>query len=175
MVKKFVIISLLYSIFSLVFLKAAWGAEPVAGTSAQIFSASASSQIQPKFDLRPLKLRVFLASRSSILEEYSLDLIKIADKNKVDWRLFPAISGVESGYCKAYIVNTNNCVGWGGGYIPFKSIVDQAETVVSNLRKNYINDGLLTVDQIGARYAEDPSWSFKVKRNMDEIEKTSIL
>lgn len=176
MVKKFLIISFLYSIFSLVFLKTAWGAEPTpAGESAKIFSASASAQLKPKFDLRPLKLRIFLASKSSVLEEYSSDLIKIADKNKVDWRLFPAISGVESGYCKAYIVSTNNCVGWGGGYIPFKSLVDQAETVVSSLRKNYINDGLLTVDQIGSRYAADPSWSFKVKRNMSEIEKTSIL
>lgn len=176
MLRKFLLIAVLYSIFNLIFLKVAWGSELVAGQSAEIEgTASSSARIEPKFDMRPLILHIFFAEKNSILKNHVLEIIKIADLHNVDYRLFPAISGVESGYCKAYIEMTNNCVGWGGGYIPFKSIDEQIETVVKALRENYINDGLLTVDQIGARYAADPTWSYKVKRNMSEIEKTSIL
>jgi hypothetical protein len=176
MFKKCLIIAILYSFLTLIFLKTAWGAESIAGQSAQI-QATTSSIIseKPEFDFRPIKLRNFLAHKNSLLEEYSLTIIKISDKNHLDYRLFPSIAGVESGFCQAYIVRTNNCVGWGGGYISFNSIEEQIRVVLTTLKEKYVDDGLLTVDQIGSRYAEDPSWSFKVKNNMQAIKNTSIL
>jgi hypothetical protein len=176
MIRKCLIIAILYSFFTMLFLKTAWGQEQIAGESAQIeATASSKPTTKPKFDFRPLKLRNFLAHKNSLLEKYSFTIVKIADKNQLDYRLFPAIAGVESGFCQAYIVSTNNCVGWGGGYIPFSSIEEQIKTIITALKNNYINDGLLTVDQIGSRYAADPTWSFKVKKNMKEIEETNIL
>ncbi len=184
MLKRFLIISVIYTIFSLIFLKTVWGFEQVAGQSAQIssfdvFSAEASRssflRLTPKFDFRPLKLSAFFVKNNSLLKEYSFYLVKKADEYDLDYRLFPAISGVESGFCKAYIFSTNNCVGWGGGYIAFKSMEEQIEVVLKALKEKYVDQGLLTVSQIGLRYAADSSWSFKVERNMEEIEKTGIF
>lgn len=177
MIKKFSIIIVFYVILSFVFLKVAWGKETEAGESARLtndFQAQVSSQ-SPRFDLRPIKLEKFLAEKNSPLADYSSQIIKVSDDLNVDWSLFPAIAGVESGYCAAYIKSTNNCVGWGGGYIKFSSINEQIETVLASLKENYIDRGLDNVDLIGTKYAADPAWSAKVQRNMNEIEGTEIL
>ncbi len=176
MLKKALIFIILYSIFSFAFLRLAWGKGTEAGESAQIESTNQTEE-EPtvNFDLRPIKLHKFLRSNDSKLADYTAVLIKKADKYHVDWALFPAIAGVESGFCKAYIVENNNCVGWGGGYIKFASIEQQIDTVLKTLKKNYIDEGLTTVDLIGHRYAADPSWSTKVKKYIFTMKTVSIL
>ena len=166
--RKILVGILLYGVFSFIFLKAAYGVS-VAGESARL-KGQTKPTITLRLDTRPLKLASYLRAKNSLLEDKASFMIKVADKYKIDYRLFPAIAGVESGFCKAYIVSTNNCVGWGGGYIPFKSIDSQIETILKALRERYVNDGLTSVDLIGRRWAEDPNWSYKVKSYMKEID-----
>jgi hypothetical protein len=177
MIKKFAIITIFYTIFTFVFLEVAWGKEVEAGESAQLETNLQFKEASPSphFDLRTIKLRKFLINKNSSLADYTTFLIEKADEYKIDWTIFPAIAGVESGFCQAYIKSTNNCVGWGGGYIAFPSINKQIEVVLASLKENYIDQGLTTIELIGTKYAADPSWNFKVQRYMNAIEGTEIL
>ncbi len=177
MLKKIAFIAFLYSVFTFVFLTSAFGYEGTAGQSAELQSVITLKNTfdELHFDLRQFKLQKFFELKYSPLKDHTLYILKTSDKYQVDWRLFPAIAGVESGYCHAYIKATNNCVGWGGGTIFFDSMEDQIDTVLKSLKKNYIDQGLVTVDLIGARYAADPAWSYKVLRNMNEIKETKIV
>lgn len=151
-------------------------AQEVAAASAMLKKEKAPVLKVPKFDMRPLRLSAYLSNKNSLLQDYAMQIVKVSDRYKVDYRLFPAIAGVESGFCQVYIFATNNCVGWGGGYIPFNSIDEQIETILQALRERYIDDGLTSVDLIGRRWAEDPAWSYyKVKNYMQEIDPTAII
>ena len=176
-IRKFAVIVILYIILTFTFLKVAWGKEMEAGASARLETTARLEEISPvpHFDLRPIKLQKFLTSKESLLSDYATFITQKADEYEVDWTIFPAIAGVESGFCSQYVKSTNNCVGWGGGYIKFSSINEQIETVLASLKENYIDQGLITVELIGGKYAADPAWSAKVQRNMNAIEGTEIL
>ena len=60
------------------------------------------------FDYRDYTLRKFLEKNSSPLTPYSPDFIKLADYYGLDWRLVPAISGVESTFGKHIPGNSYN-------------------------------------------------------------------
>lgn len=169
--KRLFFILILYLLFSLAFLKIAFGKELEAGASGQlqIFRQKTAPTSFPKFDLRPLKLEIFLNHQNSQLAKHAQHIVFEADKNQIDWTLFPAIAGVESGFCRAYIASTNNCVGWGGGYIEFQNIDEQIEIVSQSLKKNYVDQGLTTTELIGLKYAADPSWGSKVRGWQNKI------
>lgn len=66
-------------------------------------------------DGRAAALRKYLRDQGSPLTPYAELIVKEADIYKLDWRLVPAISGIESRYCRITPVDTNNCWGWRGG------------------------------------------------------------
>ncbi len=66
-------------------------------------------------DGRAAALRKYLIDVGSPLTPYAETIVKEADIYKLDWRLVPAISGIESRFCRITPVDTNNCWGWRGG------------------------------------------------------------
>jgi hypothetical protein len=130
-------------------------------------------------DKRLLKLKGFLAENNSPLYSKSPYLIKIADKFGLDWKLVTAIAGLESSYCMHIPSNSYNCWGWGiptgmQSGINFKNFEDAINIVSEGLRKNYIDHGLLSLEEIGSVYAASPTWAYRVKNIMNNIENFSI-
>lgn len=129
------------------------------------------------FDLRPHKLAKFLGQHGSLLANYADEFVHQADRNRLDYRLLPAISGVESTFGRNYIAGTYNVYGWGKGSIPFGSWVDGIAKVSTALRTNYYDRGAVTIEQVGRIY--DPpgaaNWAYGVNYFMDQIENTQVL
>lgn len=119
-------------------------------------------------DTRIAQLQGYLETRKSPLAQSAKHFIAEADRLGLDWRLVAAIAGNESYFGKLIPRNSNNAWGWAvyTGMTDGRHFTDWNEgiTVVSEgLKHNYIDSGLVTIDQIGRRYAADPGWSSKVK------------
>jgi len=130
-------------------------------------------------EVRPLILRKFLESYKSPLAAYSQNMIDAADKYGLDWRLLPAIAGQESTFCRTIPAGSHNCWGWAihKRYTKkFDTWESAIETVAQGLRKDYIDQGLVTPEQIMTRYCprsiteRDGSWAEGVKYFMWSLE-----
>ena len=69
----------------------------------------------------------------------------------------------------------NNFGGMRSGkvWLKFKTPEEGIDKLAENLKRKYIDDGLVTIDQIHKRYAEDKNWANIVVSKMDDIYKTS--
>lgn len=127
-----------------------------------------------KPDYRAEILRKYLSRHDSPLAGYAEDFIKDADKNGIDWKLLPAIAGVESGFGNVQPAYSYN--GWGYGYNGttvrrFNSWKDGISVISEAIRSTYMDVyGIKDVYDLGARYATDRAWGYKVQRYMDEME-----
>lgn len=122
-------------------------------------------------DYRVFALKNFLASYDSPLYEYAEELIKTADEYDIDWRLVPAITGVESTFGKRIPQNSYNAYGWANGAYYFESWEDSIEIVTKTLREKYYDKGAEDINQIARRYAPPSStWAGKVKSLMKKID-----
>lgn len=150
-----------------------WSKDPLSDSSATLKVHAISSA-----DFRLNKLKFYLAKYNSSLLPYAKDIIEHADENNIDWRLVPAISGVESTFCKHIPYNSYNCWGWRNGEHYFKDYSQAIEIVSKTLGKYYVKRGLDTPEEIGPVYAPPSStWAKNVKffMNMFEKETSSIL
>lgn len=138
----------------------------IAAVTTEVTSAQADERI--------IKLTAYLQSKDSILADYSVDFVTMADKYGLDWKLLAAISGDESGFAKQYVGGTYNAWGWGGGYLYLGSWTNAIETLSKALKDEYAAKGAVTVPQIGRIWAADPGWSTKVQRYMNEIDRFTI-
>jgi len=146
----------------------AYAFEKVAGSSAVL--KDDISKIE-KPDPRVEKLRVFLGKYDSPLTPYAQNFIETADRYQLDWKLVPAISGVESSFGKQVPANSYNAYGWANGNYWFQSWEQSIEYVSSYLKEKYFNHGLDTPDKIGPVYAPpSPFWARKVSYLMKQIE-----
>jgi len=160
-------------IFILVVFLVVWltRVQPVSAAT-QLAGASATLAFgkteQP--DLRTKRLGNFLTKYSSPLTPYAKNIVELADKYKLDWRLVVAISGVESTFCKASPYNSYNCWGWKNGKHTFSSYADALQQVSKTLRVHYYDRGLDTPETIGPIYAPPtPDWALKVRFFMNLI------
>lgn len=138
--------------------------------------AHSSATLAPKFagsisrDDRVAALEKFLEKYNSPLKPYAGAYVKYADQYNVDWRLLPAISGVESTFGKFYIAGTYNAYGWGSGIIYFKSWEDGIQTINKTLREKYMDHwGAQNVWEIAPIYAESKTWAPRVALFMGQI------
>lgn len=121
-------------------------------------------------DYRRLQLYLFLKENNSLLADFSDVFIDAADEWNIDWRLLPAIAGLESGFGKRMIDGTYNAYGWAGGYYPFFSWNHSIAYVSKNLREKYYNRGLNTPGKIGLVYAPpNPNWGNLISSIMNKI------
>lgn len=132
--------------------------------------SSASFATAQNRDFRIEKLRQFLAAYNSPLESFAADFVRIADKYDLDWKLIPAITGVESTFGKAIPFGSYNAYGWANGAYYFKSWEDSIEIVAKTLRGNYFNRGWDTVEKIAPIYAPpSTTWAWKVRFFMEKM------
>lgn len=145
----------------------------------QISGASASSfrdLIYTQRDSRTDHLRLFLESYNSPFAHKAATFINEADEHGLDWKLVAAIAGVESTFGKHIPFDSYNAWGWGiftgqNDGIHFADWEDGISTVSEGLKKNYIDRGAVTLEQIGRRYAASPTWTMKVRFFLEKIEK----
>ena len=122
-------------------------------------------------DMRAQKLEAFLAKYNSPLTAYAQDFITLADQYHIDWKLVPAITGVESTFGKQIPYNSYNAYGWANGKYAFKSWEDSIIIVTKALKEKYYNRGLDNPYKIGPVYAPlSKTWGGKVNHFMNEIE-----
>jgi hypothetical protein len=89
----------------------------------------------------------------------------------VDWKLVPAISGVESTFGQALPEGSYNAWGVGGSnLVYFKSWNDSIYFLNSYLKQNYIRKGLTNPYSINRVYAASPTWGTRVSANIAELD-----
>ena len=133
-----------------------------------------SSRFVPK-DSRVEKLETFLLSHNSPLAKYSDKFVEVADKYNIDWRLIPAITGVESTFGKRIPQSSYNAYGWANGKYRFSSWDESIEVVGKTLREKYYNKGTPTINLIARRYAPPSStWAGNVKYFMAKIDEYPV-
>jgi len=129
-------------------------------------------------DARPVIIAQFLQSSDSPLKPYphfGQVLTQIADKYQLDFRLLPAIMMQESNLCKKIPDDSFNCLGLGihtQGTWSFTSYEQNFEAAAKILREKYIDQGLITPDEIQDKYtpSSNGSWEFAVNHFMEALE-----
>lgn len=126
-----------------------------------------------KLDNQAQILAGYLANYDSPLQYHARDFIDAANTYGLDWKLLPAIAGVESTFGKQIPGGYN---GWGWGVygtqaIYFDSWKDAIFTVARGLREGYLNKGLTDPYSINRVYAASPFWGRNVTYFMYDLEK----
>lgn len=142
-------------------------------------SGSTLGETAVSAEARPTILREFLASYHSPLAPYSDLILQVSDKYGLDWRLLVTIAGAESTFGRNVIDDTHNAWGWGihaRGTLYFSSWEEGIETVARGLKEKFLDHGLITVDEIMAKYApvslaNGGSWARAVNYFMDKLER----
>lgn len=125
-------------------------------------------------DYRYLKLQKVLTKYDSPLVPYTAYFIQEADLQNIDWRLIPAITGVESTFGKHIPINSFNAYGWNNGYTKFNDWNSSIKLVSKSLSDNYIKKGANTIDEIGYIYnpVTPEKWIGHVRYFIDIIDNT---
>jgi hypothetical protein len=165
--KKIIILIALLSL--VLFPQKSEASEKTVDSSAKL--ASQSTVKQSVVDTRVKALENVFEKYNSPLAKEALNYVKYADSYGVDWKLLPAISGLESSFGIHLMPGSHNAYGWGGGHIYFASWEEGINTINQALRKNYMDKwGATDVWSIGPIYAESPTWAIRVNIFMREIE-----
>lgn len=130
-------------------------------------------------EARPLILKRFLASYKSPLVPYADFILETSEKYGLDWRLLTAISGNESLFGRVTPPDCYNAWGWGihsRGTLCFDNWEEGITAVAKGLKRNYIDQGLKTVDEIMLKYApvsvaNGTGWNENIKWFMDRLER----
>ena len=162
-------------ILLLVFSKGvALATEPASRSSAALIEISA---VKPT-DERVRALESYLERYNSPLAPYASDFIENADKYQLDWKLLPAIAGLESGFGKQIPPYSYNAWGWGiygNSVLRFASWSEAISTISKGLREGYLRDNPESNPyMIGPTYAASPTWAVRVDGFMASIEAYSL-
>ncbi len=123
------------------------------------------------YDYRVQNLRNFFQKYNSPLAPYAQDFVEYADIYGIDYRLVPAISGVESTFGKQIPYGSYNAYGWAGGDYRFNSWKDSIRIVTETLKTKYIDKGAVTIPQIAKIYAPpSTTWAAYVQYFMAKID-----
>lgn len=171
--KRTCISFLLIGILYLVIVKSAGAAFLVVDASAHLkVHEAANTSIKKEKDTRVGQLQAYLASHYSPLTEMAEVFIQKADEYELpDWRLVPAISGVESTFGKHIPNNSYNAWGWANGAYAFTSWEDAIDIVTKALKQKYVDRGLDTPEKMSPVYAPpSKTWAGKVRFFMEKID-----
>ncbi len=130
--------------------------------------AVATAQV---LDPRAQILQAYLARYNSPLQNHSQDFVDAADKYHLDWKLVPAISGVESTFGK-HIPGGYNGWGWGvygDQALGFDSWTDGIYTVTEGLKTRYVDRGLTEPLAMNKVYAASPTWGTHVNFFLNDL------
>lgn len=133
---------------------------------------STPSKLEAKrLDPRAKILADYFNKYNSPLENQAQDFVDAADKYSLDWKLVPAISGVESTFGKASY--GYNAWGWGiygDQALGFNSWKHGIYTVSEGLKNGYINKGLTDPYSINRAYAASTTWGSRVTYFMNDMD-----
>lgn len=96
--------------------------------------------------------------------------VNTCEEYTLDCYLLPAITGLESSFGHYILPGSYNPFGWNGGYALFNNWEHAIESVGAGIQERYIKYGAKTIEQIGAKYAESPTWAMRVRRFMGEFQ-----
>lgn len=170
MKKIFMFIALFFAI-SISSTPITYAAEKYAVPSAQLTPLRSTSE---QLDPRAKALKKVFEKYNSPLAEVAYAYVKYADVYNIDWKLLPAISGLESSYGIHLMPGSHNAYGWGGGRIYFDSWEEGIETISRSLRTRYYDRGADTVETIGPIYAESTTWVPRVNFIMNQFEEEYV-
>lgn len=151
---------------------------PAANTE-QVLGSTSEKVNTETADARPETIKDFINRHNPKLLEtepdFSQKLVNIADRYGLDYRFLPAIAMKESGMCKTIPEDSFNCLGLGvhsRGTWRFESFEENFDTAARVLKKNYLDQGLVTPEQIMTKYtphSPDGAWAKGVNQFMNEI------
>jgi hypothetical protein len=126
-------------------------------------------------DARIEIVKQYLNSYESPLEPYADQIVESSDRWGLDYRLTTAIAQKESNLCKRIPPESNNCWGWGihsQGTLGFSSFSEGIEEVSRGIRKEYLDKGFATIEEIMGKYTplSNGSWAEGVNKFMAEME-----
>lgn len=138
------------------------------------YTSSISEEIETG-DARVEIVKQYLEKYNSPMTSHEAKIVETADKYGLDFRLITAIAQQESNLCKIIPPETYNCWGWGihsEGTLGFNSFEEGIETVSAGLKKNYIDKGYTTVEEIMNKYTpmSNGSWANGVNTFMAEMQ-----
>lgn len=125
-------------------------------------------------DARPVIIDQYLTKHHSPMAPYSDFLFEMSEKYDLDYRLMVAIAQCESNLCKKAPPDSYNCWGFENGATQFLSWEQAIEQVAKTLKEDYIDQGLVTPEQIMVKYAP-PSvekggpWAKCLKQFLEEL------
>lgn len=130
-----------------------------------------------KGDAREIIIANFFENRKAPLAEVAQKFIEVADRYNIDYRLLPAIAMQESQGGKRMPANSFNPFGYGvygAKVMKFNSFEEAIEKVAQGLRNNYLDQGLITPEQIMAKYTppaleKGGSWAIGVAAFMEQL------
>jgi uncharacterized protein YxeA len=146
--KKFIYTILLLIVLTITSARDIY-AENIAATSAILRIDAAESD----FDYRVENLKKFFERYNSPLTSYAEEFVTYADEYNLDYRLVPAITGVESTFGKRIPTDSYNAYGWANGEYQFSSWEDSIQHVSEVLKSSYIDRGVVSIHQIARVYA----------------------
>ena len=121
-------------------------------------------------DQRVVILQNYLFAKKSPLAPSANKFIQVADKYKLDWKLLPAIAGVESGFEKAGNINDFNPFGYMCGSSPcvFDSFEDAIKTVAKTISGSgtyarHRKTGSIRELAIKYNYVSPDDWTEKIE------------
>lgn len=127
-----------------------------------------------KLDPEAQILQKYLSKYNSPMQYHAQDFIDAARTYNIDWKLLPAIAGVESTFGK-FIPGGYNAYGWAiynsNSRFGFESWRDGMFVVAKGLRENYLNKGLTDPYSMNRIYAASPTWGSKVSYFLADITK----
>ena len=125
-----------------------------------------------EIDPRTSILAAYFAKYNSPFQYHAQDFIDASDTYNVDWRLVPAISGVESTFGKrSYGYNAWGWGIYGDQRLNFSSWRKGIFTVTEGLKENYIDKGYTDPLIMNKKYAASPTWGVRVNFFMNDIDK----
>ena len=125
-------------------------------------------QEEAKPDERITQLAAFFEKRQCPLKPYIHDFISAADKYKIDFRILPAISVIESQCGKIYPPDTNNPFGWASARVGFESIPDAIDFVTGQLANGKYYTGKSLEQKLRA-YCPNPTYPARVINLINKI------
>ncbi|TSC86006.1 MAG: Uncharacterized protein G01um10147_1010 [Microgenomates group bacterium Gr01-1014_7] len=137
--------------------------------SSQVIDEVSARKLDPEAQI----LSNYLTRFDSPLQYHAQDFVDAARVYGLDWKMLPAIAGVESTFGK-FIPGGYNAWGWGvygDQAIYFGSWREAMFTIAKGLRENYLDRGLTEPYAMNRAYATSPHWGGKVTYFMNDMEK----
>ncbi len=126
-------------------------------------------------DARPIIIENFLKKYKSPLVPYAQMMFDLSVTYGFNPFLIPAIGMQESNLCKNIPEGSYNCWGYGihkNGTLKFENYEIALKSFAEYLKREYVDKGYLTVEQIMKKYCphSDGSWAFGVNHFIEEME-----